>query len=395
MNPTSCERDTVAKYCQFLDLHNQYRKANLNGTGYSFTRTCVPGIEKGSLVKHKPYSIKDMRFLAFIDERCHTLGLNRAEFGKIVQDRLYVGRGWDPLPHETLRKYISGDRTPRIEASLAGKPGLVTAIDIAFPGSTITPFHPCWNMLGGELRSRKKILDFEREDENKWLTFLKETKLITTSTFEEELNGRGSLNRHDQIKHTKISELHRVHKCLLQLPLQLITLLFKLEPRTDYFCRRYRSIKQEVSYIKKYSIRKIPGAQFDALTAGIGLILEAIEISDQKRLEYAKQFVADQLQYIKFNPAFKRIAKDFISYVDQRCIQVNINLWSLRDAVRQAYPHGWKTFGNYSYETAINDLIVLKYMKQGQLRELNKMIPGWHASRNTPSLKRKNLGRRK
>lgn len=346
-------------------------------------------------MKRKTYSINDMRFLAFIDERCHMLGLNRAEFGRIVQDRIYVARGWDPLPHETLRKYLSGDRTPRIEATLAGKPGLVTAIDIAFPGSTITPFHPCWNLLGGELRSSKKILDYEREDENKWLTLLKEIKQITTGTFEEELNGRGSLNRHDQIQPSKKSELHSVHKCILQLPLQLITLLFKVEPRTDHFCRRYRSIKQEVRYLEKYSTRKTPGAQFDALTAGIGLILEAIEIGDKKRLELAKQFVTEQLQYIKFNPAFKRIAKDFISYVDQRCIQVNVNLWSLRDAVHQAYPDGWKTFGNYSFETAINDLIVLKYMEQGRLRELNKMIPGWHASRNTSFLKRKNLGRRK
>lgn len=238
----------------------------------------------------------------FIDSLREQTGFSAEKLDQRIRNNQYLRLQLIPPAEETVRDYFRLYRSVAFEPY--GKDGIgpwLLAAELEFPGCSKAFFHPLFDLLLGHVESQAYWAARFQHIPDDWIEDAArrgDTELAERWR-QSNIQLSGKISRRTSRKRDRLTA---THLCLLRLSDNAPAFLFERNGLAASWSRRYRPLEEELGFMTR-------SETINTLAGLMGLLLEADEIGDRRRIDAFRQAVSGRLATLEKLPACKRIGK--------------------------------------------------------------------------------------
>jgi hypothetical protein len=294
------------------------------------------------------------------------------DIAREVSDRQYKARGYTPPKPDLVRQYFSLEKAPALDPGYGSSLAYPAALALEYPEVRPLVIAPLLDLLFGlDLPKADQAERKQRFDESSIRAAEKHAK-PGVAEFMQLLNQIAPGRRRGRASGLPIRPHWSLYQTLLIARPDLISILF--EQRGDAFGRRLRPIEEEVAQLADVQ-------HIDALALLYGLMLEALELCDENRLDAAKRATLKWLPKVHELPECRRIAPLLERAVLHACSQAFPKRFSRVMALDRVRPGTWRERGGlvsveemaYGFPSNADSIEFLK-LRDLDIEQMNKRI---------------------
>ena len=262
-----------------------------------------------------------------------SLGAGRIE--RRVRENQYEALGLSALSPTTVQEYFLLRRCPAVDGA-QGQPCWLFAAELEFGGVAYSFFHPIFDLLIEPVQSSPRWIVRMERIPRVWIEQAVARGDEVQAQEWEAFNATLEPRRGRPPRQFSLDPLTLVHLSMLRLPKDYSGWLFERSGLATTHARTYGPVDEEVARLVRQS-------GVDALAALIGLVQEAAQIGDRRRLSTARKGVEEHLRAHGLDPSLDRVQEPFLYLVESQ-IRPNIEVrrYSAAEIFGSGFPVTWQ-----------------------------------------------------
>lgn len=307
------------------------------------------------------------------------------EIAREVRETQYEARGYAPPRSDVVRRYFSLELAPALDPGFRAPLGYPAALALQYPEVRPMVIAPLLDLLFNLDLPKHDQIERKKRFSAEAIRATADQGSPDDAKFMQLLNQIAPGRRRGRASDQPSRPLWSLYQTLLIARSDLVRVLFKEE--AGMFTRQLRPIEQEASELAK-------APHIDALALLYGLVLEALELTDIKRLLAAKHATLAWLPKLYELPECRRVAPLIEFAVESACSKCISKRFSRAIAFDRVRPGSWRDPGPlvsieemvFGYPDNADSLEYLT-MRELNIARMNEMIEerayAWIAARSS------------